>query len=76
MELNLEAAEFEYLQISTANKLGLKTKAVLTAMDVPIGNTVGNALEIAESIECLRGKGPDDLRALVLALSNIARNFI
>jgi thymidine phosphorylase len=63
------------LQISTANKLGLKTKAVLTAMDVPIGNTVGNALEIAESIDCLRGKGPDDLRALVLALSNNPQNI-
>lgn len=50
--------------------MGLKTKAVLTAMDVPIGNTVGNALEIAESIDCLRGNGPDDLKTLVLALSN------
>ncbi|CAB3383225.1 Hypothetical predicted protein [Cloeon dipterum] len=57
--------------IGTANKLGLKTKAVLTAMDVPIGNSVGNALEIAESIECLRGGGPEDLRTLVLTLSGV-----
>ncbi|XP_059488892.1 thymidine phosphorylase-like [Neocloeon triangulifer] len=57
--------------IGTANKLGLKTKAVLTAMDVPIGRTVGNALEIAESLECLRGRGPHDLRQLVLTLSGV-----
>jgi thymidine phosphorylase len=34
--------------------------AVLTSMEEPLGRTVGNALEVAESIECLRGHGPPD----------------
>lgn len=52
--------------IGTAN--GVKTRALLTNMDQPLGREVGNANEIAESIAVLRGEGPPDLRELVLAL--------
>jgi pyrimidine-nucleoside phosphorylase len=47
---------------------GVKVTAVLTNMDAPIGRTVGNALEVAESIDVLRGAGPADTRELTLSL--------
>ena len=47
---------------------GVKTVALLTAMDTPLGNEVGNANEIAESIAVLRGEGPDDLVEVTIAL--------
>jgi pyrimidine-nucleoside phosphorylase len=47
---------------------GVKVNAILTAMEEPLGLAVGNANEMAESIRCLRGEGPDDLRRLVVEL--------
>ena len=48
---------------------GLATVAQLTNMDAPLGQAIGNAIEVAESIEVLRGGGPSDVRALTLALA-------
>ncbi|BDG09051.1 thymidine phosphorylase [Anaeromyxobacter paludicola] len=48
---------------------GKKVVALLTAMDEPLGRTIGNALEVAEAVEVLRGGGPDDLRELTVALT-------
>ena len=47
---------------------GCPTVALLTAMDRPLGFACGNALEIVESIECLKGNGPDDLMEVTYAL--------
>ena len=48
---------------------GLRTTAVLTDMSVPLGRAVGNALEVAESVEVLRGGGPADVVVLTVALA-------
>jgi thymidine phosphorylase len=48
---------------------GLRTAAVLTDMSVPLGRTAGNALEVAESVEVLRGGGPTDVVELTVALA-------
>jgi pyrimidine-nucleoside phosphorylase/thymidine phosphorylase len=49
--------------------LGKPVQALLTNMDVPLGCSVGNALEVSESIACLHGKGPDDLMEVSLELA-------
>ncbi len=55
--------------VSTGRRMGRKCDAVLTPMDDPHGRAVGNALEVAEAVETLRGAGPADTRALTLALA-------
>ncbi|MBA7598610.1 Pyrimidine-nucleoside phosphorylase [subsurface metagenome] len=55
--------------ILITRRFGVKTTAVLTDMNQPLGKTVGNALEVAEAIACLKGQGPDDLRKIVLELA-------
>ena len=55
--------------IETASRLGLRARALLTRMDSPLGETVGNALEVREAIDVLKGGGPPDVRELSLALA-------
>ena len=52
--------------IQTSESLGVSTTAVISHMESPLGRAVGNSLEVAESVECLRGEGPRDLRELVV----------
>lgn len=52
--------------IETGRRLGRTCCALLTDMDQPLGKTIGNALEIRESLEILSGKGPADVRLLTL----------
>jgi pyrimidine-nucleoside phosphorylase len=66
-----DAAEGEKLArslVDTGAALGLKVIALLTDMDQPLGNMVGNFLEIEESLDCLEGKGPEDLMEITLEL--------
>ena len=54
---------------SIGRALGKPVQALLTNMDVPLGRTIGNALDVAESVACLQGKGPEDLMEVSLALA-------
>jgi pyrimidine-nucleoside phosphorylase/thymidine phosphorylase len=49
--------------------LGKPVQAILTSMDVPLGRMVGNALEVQESVDCLKGEGPADLMEVSLELA-------
>jgi len=51
--------------VSLAEACGVRTQALLTDMNTPLGRAVGNWLEVKEAVECLEGRGPDDLRELV-----------
>ncbi|MCA9212738.1 MAG: thymidine phosphorylase [Planctomycetales bacterium] len=66
------AAELAQSLVDVGHALGLNTTAVLTNMDQPLGQMIGNANEVLESIECLQGRGPNDLRELAIHLSAIA----
>ena len=48
---------------------GLRTEALITTMDAPLGRMVGNSLEVIESIETLKGNGPEDLERLSVVLA-------
>lgn len=63
-----EALELARTMVRLAAAEGLRATALVTAMDAPLGLTVGNALEVREAVDCLRGGGPDDVRELTLAL--------
>ena len=62
------ARDLAQLMVSVGNESGVATRALLTRMDEPIGRAVGNALELAESIDCLQGRGPADTMELTYAL--------
>jgi pyrimidine-nucleoside phosphorylase len=55
--------------VDTGNRSGVRTEAVITAMDAPLGRAVGNALEVVECVETLKGRGPGDLESLSVWLA-------
>ncbi|XP_059181966.1 thymidine phosphorylase [Centropristis striata] len=65
------AKELAQLLVSVGNGLGMRTGAVLSSMDATIGRCVGNSLEVIESLETLKGNGPDDLMELVTTLGGL-----
>jgi pyrimidine-nucleoside phosphorylase len=63
-----KARELARTMVEIGASYDVKTVALLTAMDQPLGNEVGNANEIAESISLLRGEGPSDLLEVTMSL--------
>jgi pyrimidine-nucleoside phosphorylase len=69
MKTESDARRLAEAMVTIGARMGLKTEAMLTAMDAPLGRAVGNALEIGECIETLAGRGPSDLEQLSVALA-------
>uniref|UniRef100_A0A3B3VKM2 Thymidine phosphorylase n=2 Tax=Poecilia latipinna TaxID=48699 RepID=A0A3B3VKM2_9TELE len=65
------AKQLAQLLMETGNSLGIRTGAVLSRMDGTIGRCVGNSLEVIESLETMKGNGPDDLMELVTTLGGM-----
>ncbi|KAM3587288.1 uncharacterized protein V6R79_000977 [Siganus canaliculatus] len=65
------AKELAKLLVKAGNGLGMRTAAALSCMDATIGRCVGNSLEVMESLETLKGRGPPDLMELVTTLGGL-----
>jgi pyrimidine-nucleoside phosphorylase len=68
MKSEADAVYLAELMVDTGERMGKKMVALITDMDQPLGNAIGNALEVEECIEMMRGKGAEDLRVLTLEL--------
>jgi len=64
-----EASELASEMVDIGKSMGRDTIAVITDMNQPLGNAIGNALEVKEAIEILKGEGPEDITKLCLELS-------
>jgi thymidine phosphorylase len=64
-----QAIELARTMVALGEEHGVRTRALVTRMDTPLGRNVGNALEVQESIEALNGEGPADLMEVTFALA-------
>jgi pyrimidine-nucleoside phosphorylase len=69
MKNEKDAAFLAELMVETGERMRKKVVALITDMDQPLGNMIGNALEVTEVVDILRGRGPEDLRELCLELA-------
>ena len=64
-----DARNLARAMVALGKNCGVNTRALLTDMNTPLGRAAGNWLEVKESVACLEGTGPDDLRELVLTFA-------
>jgi pyrimidine-nucleoside phosphorylase/thymidine phosphorylase len=69
MKTEPDATHLAELMVETGTRMGKKMVALITDMDQPLGNKIGNSLEVEECIAILRGEGPQDLRDLCIELA-------
>ena len=69
MKTRADARQLAELIAANGTANGVRTEAMITAMDAPLGHAVGNALEVQECIDILKGRGPADVKDLSVELA-------